>query len=693
MRRVELHPRRSQRIRITDSVIARAKQEVKGARINPFQLPEVPPGVIPDGVSGIAMDDNAPIANANAWAGQQIIGAAFSGGLAYASAYSEGLAFPGYAFLSELAQRPEYRRMSETLAMEMTRKWIELQSTDDVDKTKEIKELTDALDNFCVRDAFRKCVELDGFFGRSHLYIDTGSTDDRTELKRNLGNGRDGASRTKITKGSIQGFIPVEPVWTYPTNYDSIDPLKKDWYNPKTWFVMGKEVHKSRLLKFVGREVPDLLKPAYSFGGLSMSQMAMPYVNNWLRTRQSVADIIHSFSVFVLKTDLSETLMQGGQELYQRAEFFNLIRDNKGLMMIDKDAEDFQNVSASLGSLDALQAQTQEHMASVSGIPIVKLLGIQPAGLNASSEGELRTFYDWVLAMQEKMIRPNLTIILDFIMLHLWGKVDPQITFSFKPLFALSEKEVAELRKTEAETGKGLVETGIVSPLEERKRLAADPESPYASINVEDVPDLREEEEAGLEPHAGAAKLAEGAGEEQGEIDVPNRGAPGAEPHMGGPDTHGVGENDDEADDSEPYEDGELRPGYIDGENPLEQGAAMRDGQPDHAGRGSPKNRKIAEQALALRERPGYKGELNSDYLEDENPLLGKNPLSGKNPVAGKNRLSESTLLRDRAAQRNAANPDRSEDEPPNNRQTKKDAVGNEDDEIGKFATDGKRKK
>jgi hypothetical protein len=1032
MRRVELHPRRSQRIRITDSVIARAKQEVKGARINPFQLPDVPPGVIPDGVSGIAMDDNAPIANANAWAGQQIIGAAFSGGLAYASAYSEGLAFPGYAFLSELAQRPEYRRMSETLAMEMTRKWIELQSTDDVDKTKEIKELTDALDNFCVRDAFRKCVELDGFFGRSHLYIDTGSTDDRTELKQNLGNGRDGASRTKVTKGGIQGFIPVEPVWTYPTNYDSIDPLKKDWYNPKTWFVMGKEVHKSRLLKFVGREVPDLLKPAYSFGGLSMSQMAMPYVNNWLRTRQSVADIIHSFSVFVLKTDLSETLMQGGQELYQRAEFFNLIRDNKGLMMIDKDAEDFINVSATLGTLDALQAQTQEHMAclvagtlvetnrgqipieevttndkvmtrqgfmsvkwsgktgetdrlieiysggnvirctsehpiwsestnefvnagnvtrshrllvrnivqenmdgrsrgvvvggeeprrgitaiskvadysiasfgkriaaqfrkvmksiirtkitgqtipwvtsnllhvpnmwnwmgakaacsnanmfgnvkfvesnfesrilpqdfvridantflenanqyfstnnasvvgkflqravaamgvlvhnfvpknvgnvsdfmgmfqtlisfhnrdigksaahtknnadvveknlwqnsiepgsvpidacgasvtvvrtrnmsrkvtvynlevcgppeffangilvhnSVSGIPIVKLLGIQPAGLNASSEGELRTFYDWILAMQEKMIRPNLTIVLDFLMLHLWGKVDPQITFSFKPLFALSEKEVAELRKTEAETGKGLVETGIVSPLEERKRLAADPESPYASINVEDVPDLREEEEQGLEPHAGAAKLAEGAGEEQGEIDVPNRGAQGAEPRPGGPDTHGVGENDDEADDSEPYEDGELRPDYIDGENPLEQGAAMRDGQPDHAGRGSPKNRKIAEQALALRERPGYKGELNSDYLEDENPLLGKNPLSGKNPVAGKNQLSESTLLRDRAAQRNAANPDRSEDEPPNNRQTKKDAVGNEDDEIGKFATDGKRKK
>jgi hypothetical protein len=39
--------------------------------------------------------------------------------------------------------------------------------------------------------------------------------------------------------------------------------------------------------------------------------MAKPYVDIWLTTRQSVADLIHSFSVMVLMTDLS-TLMQPG---------------------------------------------------------------------------------------------------------------------------------------------------------------------------------------------------------------------------------------------------------------------------------------------------------------------------------------------------------------------------------------------
>ncbi|WP_163360700.1 anti-CBASS protein Acb1 family protein, partial [Klebsiella aerogenes] len=74
--------------------------------------------------------------------------------------------------------------------------------------------------------------------------------------------------------------------------YNTTNPLAADWYKPALWYVQGRPVHATRLLTFVGREVPDLLKPAYSFGGLSMSQMAKPYVDNWLRTRASVADLI-----------------------------------------------------------------------------------------------------------------------------------------------------------------------------------------------------------------------------------------------------------------------------------------------------------------------------------------------------------------------------------------------------------------
>jgi phage-related protein (TIGR01555 family) len=240
--------------------------------------------------------------------------------------------------------------------------------------------------------------------------------------------------------------------------------------------------------------------------------MAKPYVDNWLKTRQSVNDIISGFSIFALMTNLSESLQGDGQQLFDRADLFNNLRDNRGLMMLDKDSEDFKNVAAPLGSLDKLQAQAQEHMAAVARIPLVKLLGVTPSGLNASSDGEIRSFYDYIHAYQEHLFRDKLRRLMGLVMLSLWGETDDAIDFEFEPLWALDEKGEAEVRKIEAETGQILIDDGTISPEEERKRVASDPGSGYETIDVLDVPDLEEEEIEGLEPKASAERLAQ-AGE------------------------------------------------------------------------------------------------------------------------------------------------------------------------------------
>jgi hypothetical protein len=61
-----------------------------------------------------------------------------------------------------------------------------------------------------------------------------------------------------------------------------------DFYRPTVWFVMAKKVHASRFLQFCSFPVPDILKPAYLFGGVSLLQMIKPYVDNWLESRQDV---------------------------------------------------------------------------------------------------------------------------------------------------------------------------------------------------------------------------------------------------------------------------------------------------------------------------------------------------------------------------------------------------------------------
>lgn len=404
--------------------------------------------------------------------------------------FEEGQAFLGYPLLAALAQRAEYRRISETIARNMTRKWITLKARGEKDKTDRIKTINDAMVRFEVKDVFRRLAEQDGFYGRSHLYLDISDSDDDANLKTPIGDGKNDASLLKVAGGGLRGIRTVEAVWCYPLDYQTTNPLRADWYKPRAWGVMGKTVHSSRLLTFVGREVSDLLKPAYSFGGLSMSQIAKPYIDNWLRTRQSVSDILHSFTVFVLKGNMREDITLGGDgsQMAARAALFNATRDNAGVMLIDKTDEDFSNVAAPLSGLHELQSQAQEQQASVSGIPLVELLGIQPTGLNASSDGEISTFHGVIHAAQENLFRPNLERVINFIQLSECGDVDPDITFDFEPLDETGAKELADIGLVVAQTDAAYIDAGVIDPHEARVRLAADPKGPYLGLDPDDMP-------------------------------------------------------------------------------------------------------------------------------------------------------------------------------------------------------------
>lgn len=440
--------------------------------VGEFKRPAVAPFVIPDDKKDamLAMDETMnPV-------------------YAYVSEAYAGMGFIGYPYLAELSQRPEYRKMSDVIAKEMTRKWIKLEVKGEDNKSDKLEVIEKAMRRHRLRAKFRLAALQDGLFGRSQIYIDVKTPSgmlawaDPDELKSILVK-----SPAKIAKGSLAGFKVIDPVWTTPYLYNSDNPMRPDFYKPTSWFVLGRQVHSSRLLNIVSREVPDLLKPSYNFGGMSMTQLAIPYVNNWLKTRQAVANLIDGFSVPVLSTNLSTVLSgEPGQEVGDRLDLFNRHRSNRGAWAIDKESEEFKFENVPLSGLDALQNQSLEQLSVVSGIPLVKLMGISPSGLNATADGEIRVFYDDMHSAQEAVFRDPIQTCLELIQLSEFGEIDPDITFSFVPLWQMSEKELAEVRKLDADTGAVLIESGTISPQEERERVAADETNGYHSLDLAD---------------------------------------------------------------------------------------------------------------------------------------------------------------------------------------------------------------
>jgi hypothetical protein len=402
----------------------------------------------------------------------------------YAGQAFFGMGFPGYAYLSELTQRSEYRSPSETAAMEMTRKWIKFTSKGEGDLSKQIETLEAEFKRHKIRDLFRTAAEQDGMFGRAQIYINIdGSDDDTRKLPLVL-------NPATIKKGSLKGFKNIEPIWTTPYAYNSIDPAASDFFKPTQWFVLGKTTHASRLITIISREVPDMLKPAYNFGGISMTQLMEPYVNNWLRTRDAISDLIHSFSISGIKTNMASTLAGGsGDDIFKRAQLFNQVRDSRGLMLLDMEEEEFFQFNTPLGGLDALQSQAQEQLAMPCHTPLVKLLGVTPSGLNASSEGEIQVYYDYIASQQENILREPIQKILNIVQLDVFGKIDEAISFEFEPLQELTGTELSQVRKTDCDAAVAYINAGVISPEEERTRLAADPNSGYTSLEPGDLPE------------------------------------------------------------------------------------------------------------------------------------------------------------------------------------------------------------
>lgn len=427
-----------------------------------IQAPKLFAGVVPEGETAAIASDAAVSAYDYA-AGNMFVG--------------DFTPFPGYPYLSQLVSRAEFRQVSSTIANEMTREWITITSkSDEETQNDKIAQIENKLTELNARDAVHKAMLNDGYFGRGQIFVDIDGQEISDPLVLH--------SKT-IPVGSLKRISSIEPIWTTPSMYNSLRPEAPDFYKPNEWFMLGRRVHSSRLLTIVSRPMPDMLKPAYNFSGMSLSQMVDGYVQMWLRARQSVSDLLSNFSTTVLKTDMNQILSGGdNSSIFDRADLFTMLRSNKGMMLLDKDMEDMMQLNVPLSGLSDLQAQALEHICTVTRIPAVVLTGVSPSGLNASSEGEIRVFYDWVASQQEAHLRPIVETLLKLVQFDLFGECDDDICFQFNPLWTMNGKELAEIRTANANADQIYMANGVLSPDEVRERLARDDESLYQGLDL-----------------------------------------------------------------------------------------------------------------------------------------------------------------------------------------------------------------
>jgi len=447
--------------------MASVQQEVKYAQ---FQRYEPLPGVIPEAKldATLAMD-STPYATLN--------------GLSIGDQYS---GFRGYPILATMSQQVEYANMHTVMADEMTRNWIEVKSLEEGDPDIDLMEA--ALDKYDIKRVIHEAVRQDSMFGVARIFIDVGAND--LELEKPLF-----LDPRKIPKNSLKGIRVVDPTWIYPAMYNTRWPLAADFYKPQAWFVMGQTVHESRFLDIISRPVPDILKPSYNFGGLSLTQLMEDYVDDWRDAKKNVIKILRTLRMRALKTDMDARLQSPG-EFDKRIKLFTQYQDNFGVWAIDQE-EDLLHMQTSLSELSNLLSNYQDQMCIPARITNLKLLGNAPAGLNASGDSELETWHETISGMQERDIRRALENIFKIIQLSEFGEIKKNIFFEFRPLDELSEKEKAEIVDIRITSVTKAADSQLVSSEEARDALKSIEGSGFENLDGDYEPEEEEDAEAG----------------------------------------------------------------------------------------------------------------------------------------------------------------------------------------------------
>lgn len=295
-----------------------------------------------------------------------------------------------------------------------------------------------------------------------------------------------------VTPGSYKGIVQVDPYWVVPQleQHAVANPETLHFYEPTWWIINGKKYHRSHLVIFRNAEPPDLLKPAYLYGGIPVPQQIMERVYAAERVANEAPQLAQTKRTTVWKTAM-DTFIGKGEEAFEALNRWISFRDNYGVKLGDKEGDEFQQFDTSLADLDTVIMTQYQIVAAAANVPSTKLLGTAPKGFNSTGEYEESNYHEELESIQEHDLTPlverhHLLVMRSFVRPKVQMPGDIDITVEWRPVDSPTAKELAETNLVKAQTGQALVASGAISNEDERARIARDPTSGYAGIELGD---------------------------------------------------------------------------------------------------------------------------------------------------------------------------------------------------------------
>jgi len=283
-----------------------------------------------------------------------------------------------------------------------------------------------------------------------------------------------------VEKDSFKNMTVVEPYYVTPQlSSDSYNPNSDHFYEPEYWLVSGKKYHHSHCVVVRHCEVPDLLKPNYYFGGISLTQQIFEAVYAAISATDEANRLLMTKRLLVNQGDVDSALMNQGQ-FEQKMSFFQRVRNNFGVQLIDS-SETLTQLETALAEVTDVIEQKFQLVAAVSRMPLNKLMQTQLKGFASSGDSESEVYRQTLESTQTHKANP----IIEAIMIRVFPSLGIKefcFDIAWNQTGSPSPKEIAELNLVKAQNDLALIEAGTITGIDSYNRIKSDPQSGYDNL-------------------------------------------------------------------------------------------------------------------------------------------------------------------------------------------------------------------
>lgn len=304
-----------------------------------------------------------------------------------------------------------------------------------------------------------------------------------------------------------------DPDYGYPKYYTVTDPAGGG----------SVKIHYSRVARFPGATLPFWEEIAEMQWGASVIESIFDELRKRDNVSWNIAQLTFMANIRVLKMqDLGQLLAatdnESQAELLRTLEAQNMLLNNMGMQVMDA-ADGLETHQYTFGGLADCYQQFIMDISGAAEIPVTRLFGRSPSGLNATGESDLQNYYDMIAEKQESYLRPILNKVLPPFIISTLGSLPDDFDFEFDPVAEPTDKERADLAKCGTDNVVAAYNAGLISQRTALKELKQQSERTGVWTNITDEDIERASDSVEPPGEMGGMFGGMGGGEAAGAVD------------------------------------------------------------------------------------------------------------------------------------------------------------------------------